>query len=191
VHGGTYVLGEQAKISAMRRLTVEEEEGASVKSTAQTSGEQQVGQSPGKRIAITISAHPREVTTFQIICSDNLPSLRDYGFRADGSTEDAVKYANCIAVYEGIPSLVASTSKHKTALDPDEDEQEHPIDDVLLFVIPPSAVGNHEEEVVRILTMGSGTGSCPDGQCELPTGGYRAPGIRSADDDGILNGCQA
>ncbi len=160
VHGGTYVLGKEGKISAIRRIATE---AASHSRSSTQPMNQQVKPSGEKKIAITIPAHPREITTSHFICSENLPALRDLDLNPAETLEDDVKYANCLALYEGIPSLVVGVSKTILV---SNGEDEASSTDVLLFLIPPGGEGDDQGEVVRILAMGSGTGSCPDGQCE-------------------------
>jgi hypothetical protein len=48
-----------------------------------------------------------------------------------------------------------------------EDEDEVAGKDVLVLVVPAPEDLEEGQEVSRILFMGSGTGSCPEGECEF------------------------
>jgi hypothetical protein len=76
------------------------------------------------------------------------------------------KTMNVVAVVTGLPDLVKaefSAKKHESEKDEEEEEEEAAGDDIIYLVVPP-AQGN--QEASRVLFMGSGTGSCPEGQCE-------------------------
>ena len=88
-----------------------------------------------------------------------------------GSKEDTSqgrKTSNVVAVVTGLPDLVEIefSTKKTSEQEPAEDEEEEAEtagDDIIYLVVPPT---ENNKEASRVLFMGSGTGSCPEGQCE-------------------------
>lgn len=139
VYGGTYILGEMAEITSGK----ETDEGVEIQIKAQE------GVLSGKRIVGTDKA------------------LRDAGFLGGGSSspvKTSARRSICVAVVSGLPPIVKSAFSAPQGGE-QQDDDEVPGDDVLYLVVPPE---NDQEgqEASRVLFMGSGTGSCPDGECE-------------------------
>jgi hypothetical protein len=169
VYGGTYVLGEQARILSVRKAPPIEDP-LDTRAVASSSA----------RVSITIPAHPREITTSRLICPADLKPIRDL-LSSPPSPAATTRYANCTAIYENRPGLLEriAAQQRSTSQSDDDDEDEGEDDsDVLFFVLPPGKYGEAESRhAVRMLSMGPGTGCCPDEHSErlLPqTSGARA-----------------
>jgi len=143
VYGGTYILGEMAEIQSAR--SIEEDDQVEVIVKAQETGLR------AKRLIGSRAA------------------VRQAGF--SGSKEDTSqgkKRSNVVAVVTGLPDLVKaefSAKKQEAEKGEEEEEEEEAAgDDIIYLVVPPTEGGN--KEASRVLFMGSGTGSCPEGQCK-------------------------
>jgi hypothetical protein len=158
VYGGTYVLGEQARILSVKKAP-------SVEDTLDT----RAVASTSARVSITIPAHPREITTSRLICPADLKAIRDL-LSSPPSPAATTRYANCTAIYENRPGLLEriAAQQRSTSKSDDDDEDEGEDDsDVLFFVLPPGKYGEAESRhAVRMLSMGPGTGCCPDEHSE-------------------------
>jgi hypothetical protein len=84
--------------------------------------------------------------------------------------ESEPRRSNCVAIVSGLPPMVrlAFSSGRDGAQQTEEQEDEDEVagSDVLVLVAPPPEDQEKGQEVSRILFMGSGTGSCPEGECE-------------------------
>jgi len=148
VYGGTYILGEMAEIRSGKAT----EDGVELQIKAQEDALK------GKRIIGTDKA---------------LRQAGLLGYSTPGG--EGSRRSHCVAIISGLPPTVKSAFSPKQAESQEDDanDDEVPGDDVLYLIVPPT--GDQEgEEVSRVLFMGSGTGSCPEGECESrPTKAWR------------------
>jgi RAB protein geranylgeranyltransferase component A len=136
VHGGTYILGEQAQPSTVVLATSEE--------LALSA----------KAVSITLPSHPRPVT------ADHLVANPDY-LAAKSASEDGIGWtAHAICILPSLPRVLQPETQADVDLDEEEQDKS---EDAMIVVFPPE--GN--QPLVRVLLMGEGTGSCPEGQCKL------------------------
>lgn len=149
MHGGTYILGPQSKITELQ-LQPQAQDGAS------------------HPVSFRIPAHLEPITTDLLIRGSPL----EHSSISKTERRPSSWQANCVAVLKGIPpSIKAAFESSSSALDDPEDsegvdavEMAH---DVLLLIFPPGSGEATPTTAIRALIMGSGTGSCPSGECKL------------------------
>lgn len=146
VHGGTYILGSQSKISDLQLHPTASQDGAS------------------HSITFSIPAHPIPITTDLLISGSPLehPSI------ATAESTTSSRQANCIAILKAIPLSIKAAFAPTTSEPGDTDSLEttEMTQDVVLLIFPPGPAEAAPATAVRALLMGSGTGSCPADQCE-------------------------
>jgi hypothetical protein len=153
VHGGTYILGAQSKITDLQLNPTES------------------GDSDSHAVSFRIPAHPTPITTDLLISGSQLEHPSTAKDPSDGTSRTQSKQANCVAVLKGIPSSLKAAFATSSGGD-DEKDANDDVDatemtqDVLLLVFPPGFAEGKSTPAVRALLMGPGTGSCPSGQCE-------------------------
>jgi hypothetical protein len=133
-------------------------------------------------VEVTIKAQETALKATRIIGSRE--ALCQAGFSLTGPGQREKKKAttsfNCVAIVNRLPRMVEKTFSSSEAEasgdeNGEEDHDEAVGKDVIYLVFPPSVSPDAADadpkrgnaEVSRVLFMGSGTGSCPDGQCEL------------------------
>ena len=152
MYGGTYILGDMARIRS----------GKQTKDGVEIQIEAQEGALTGKRL----------IGTDKALQEAGLLDASGDGRGSRGKIEKSGSpRSNCVAIISGLPPMVRSafSSGRDGAQQAEEQEDEDEVagDDVLVLVVPPSEGQEEGQEVSRILFMGSGTGSCPEGECEF------------------------
>lgn len=154
VHGGTYILGSQSKISDLQLHPTASRDGAS------------------HPITFSIPAHPSPITTDLLISGSPLehPSI------ATAESTTSSRQANCVAILKGIPPSIKAAFAPTSSESDDTDSLEttEMTQDVLLLIFPPGSGEAAPTTAVRALLMGSGTGSCPADQCESSSSAVRS-----------------
>jgi hypothetical protein len=160
VYGGTYILGDMARIKSGKQT----EDGVEIQIEAQE------GALRGKRLIGTDKAL-REAGLLDASGDGRGPRRK--------IEESEPRRSNCVAIVSGPPPMVRSafSSGRDGAQQTEEQEDEDEVagNDVLVLVVPAPEGQEEGQEVSRILFMGSGTGSCPEGECELHVVGLEVP----------------
>lgn len=149
VHGGTYILGSQGKISDLQVMKTSQEDG-------------------GHPITFRIPAHHEPVTTDLLVDGGQLNLARPSSGSQSPAGSTTPMQANCVAILQTLPAIVQaafSTGQNRTETDDGESVEEN-IQDVMLMIFPPGSVSGGSQPAVRALLMGPETGSCPADQCE-------------------------
>jgi hypothetical protein len=148
VFGGMYILGPQSSISNFTCAP----------------------QDDSKRcISLQIPAHHEPVTSDVLI--DGTGTLSQHSTQTKESDAKAPCQVCCVAILSELPTQIqlGITPQRDDESDPENTEAEQIEEnkqDVFLMVFPPASIEGGSSQAVRALFMGSGTGSCPTGQCK-------------------------
>ena len=140
VFGGTYVLGPSAVVS-----NIEIKDGS---------------------VHLSVPCHPTPVVAKHLISA---PQLLPETLRPTVGESKTV--ARCIALTDTIPAAMKRARPDSEGegvsegeAEGEADEEAKKEDDTAIVIFPPS---DENDNVVRAVMMGEGTGSCPAGQCAL------------------------
>lgn len=154
VYGGMYILGPQSKISNFTYTS-------------------QGTQDDSKAVSLQIPAHYEPVTSDVLI--DGTRTLSGHSTQFKEVDTNAPSQVCCIAILSELPqqlklAITPQTEKGdddtSDAENGNEGHVEDTSQDVFLMVFPPGSIEGGSSQAVRALFMGSGTGSCPTGQCK-------------------------
>lgn len=153
MHGGTYILGPQGRISDLQVTTTQEEGGAK------------------NPISLRIPAHHEPVTSDLLIAGGPLDFTEPSNDSQYTGNATGLLQANCLAILQTLPTKMKAAfssepGDREAAEDSDGENADDNVQDVMLMVFPPGSVEGGSTTAVRALLMGPGTGSCPPDQCK-------------------------